>query len=167
MSIFKELLAIKAFREGQAESAMRMQRSIALEASDKREAAEALLARLLAEGVDKEHRMYRDLCERIVKLRDIENVQQSVAALRARELQQQDNVDAAIRVLDEENQKLDTVRAAHKEASRQKSKFVDLSHNHTNELAREAERKEDLELEEVANIKRDREDWEEYAEGEQ
>ena len=167
MSIFKELLAIKAFREGQAESAMRMQRSIALEASEKREAAEALLSRLLAEGVDKEHRMYRDLCERIVKLRDIENVQQSVAALRARELQQQDNVDAAIRVLDEENQKLDTVRAAHKEASRQKSKFVDLSHNHTNELAREAERKEDLELEEVANIKRDREDWEEYAEGEQ
>ena len=76
------------------------------------------------------------------------------------------DVDAAIRVLDEENQKLDKVRAAHKEASRQKSKFVDLSHNHTNELAREAERKEDLELEEVANIKRDREDWDEYAEGE-
>ena len=167
MSIFKELLAIKAFREGQAESAMRTQRSIALEASEKREAAEALLARLLAEGVDKEHRMYRELCERIVKLRDIESVQLSVAALRAREVLQQDNVDAAIRVLDEENQKLDRVRALHKEASRQKSKFVDLSHNHTNELAREAERKEDLELEEVANIKRDREDWEEYAEGEQ
>ena len=167
MSIFKELLSIKSFREGQAEAVVRTQRQLLQEAREKREAAEALLARLIEEGISEEHRLYKELCERIVKLRDIENVQQSVAALRARELQQQDNVDAAIRVLDEENQKLDTVRAAHKEASRQKSKFVDLSHNHTNELAREAERKEDLELEEVANIKRDREDWEEYAEGEQ
>ena len=52
MSIFHELLAIKAFREGQAESAVRLQRQALADAVAAREAAEQLLARLLREGVE-------------------------------------------------------------------------------------------------------------------
>lgn len=162
MSVFKELLSIKSFREGQAEAAVHVERVALQEAREKREAAEALLTRLIREGLNEEMRLYQDLCERIVKLRDIENVQQDVAALRMREDQQRDHVQAAIADQEQQNSRLENARAAHKEASKQKSKFVDLSSVYAQEIAREAERKEDLELEEATSARRDREEWDEY-----
>lgn len=160
MSVFRDLLAIKAFRENQAEGAVRVERQALADARAAREAAEVLLARLLREGLETEHALYRDLCSRIVKLREIENVQLSVAGLRQREAAQQDAVAAAERVQEAQNQKLDAARAAHQEASRQKSKFVDLARNYAEAQVRELERKEDLEMEEAASVARDREDWE-------
>ena len=162
MSIFKELLSIKSFREGQAEAVVRTQRQLLQEAREKREAAEALLARLIEEGISEEHRLYKELCERIVKLRDIENVQQDVVALRVREDLQRDNVQSAIEAQTQQNTRLENARAAYKEASRQKSKFVDLSSMYALEQMREAERKEDLEMEEAASVRRDREEWDEH-----
>lgn len=160
MSIFRDLLAIKAFRESQAETAVRVQRDALREAREAREAAEALLERLLREGLAHEMQLYRDLCARIVRLREIEDVQMAVAGLRQREAQQQDAVATAARQQELASQKLDTARAAHQEASRQKSKFVDLSRNYAEAQLRELERKEDLEMEEAASVRRDREDWE-------
>ncbi|CAN7187695.1 YscO family type III secretion system apparatus protein [Acidovorax sp. Leaf78] len=162
MSIFRDLLAIKAFRENKAETAVRVQRDALREAREAREAAQALLERLVREGLAHEMQLYRDLCERIVRLREIEDVQLAVVGLRQREAQQQDAVVAATKVQEQANEKLETARAAHQEASRQKSKFVDLARNYTEEQMRETERKEDLEMEEAASVKRDREDWEAY-----
>ena len=82
MSIFKELLAIKSFREGQAEAQMRTQRAVALEAVQQTEAARDLLARLMEEGQREEAAMYARLCAQVVKLRDIEDVRGEVAQLR-------------------------------------------------------------------------------------
>jgi type III secretion protein O len=160
MSIFRDLLAIKAFREGQAESAVRVQRQALADAQAARAAAEALLARLMQEGLETETALYRDLCSRIVRLREIEDVQLSVARLRQREAAQQDAVETAQRAQEAQNQKLNAARAAHQEASRQKSKFVDLARNYADAQLREVERKEDLEMEEAASVRRDREDWE-------
>ena len=44
MSVFRDLLRIKTFRENQAESRVRQARAVALDAQQAREAAEALLA---------------------------------------------------------------------------------------------------------------------------
>ncbi len=160
MSVFRELLAIKAFRESQAEAAVRVQRHALREAREAREAAEALLQRLLREGPEQEMQLYRDLCARIVRLREIEDVQLAVVGLRQREAQQQDAVAAAAKAQDQASLQLDTARAAHQEASRQKSKFVDLARNYAEAQVQELERKEDLEMEEAASVARDREDWE-------
>ena len=100
MSVFRELLAIKAFRESQAEAAVRVQRDALREAREAREAAEALLQRLLREGLEHEMQLYRDLCARIVRLREIEDVQLAVVGLRQREAQQQDAVAAAAKAQD-------------------------------------------------------------------
>jgi type III secretion protein O len=162
VSIFRDLLAIKAFREGQAEAAVRQRRMALQDARAAREAAEALLQRLIREGLTQEMAMYQDLCTRIVRLREIEHVQDCVAALREREVQQQEHADAAAKLQTQAEQALDLARTAHQEASRQKSKFVDLARNHNEAVLRELERKEDLELEEVASATRDREDWESH-----
>jgi type III secretion protein O len=163
VSIFEDLLAIKAFRENQAESAVRQQRAVLQEAREAREAAETLLQRLMKEGLDHETQMYRDLCARIVRLRDIEEVQQTVASLRQREADQQTQVASAIQAQENAAKQLEVTRAAHQEAARQKSKFVDLARNHALSMMQELERKEDLELEEVTRTNRDREDWEHHA----
>ncbi len=159
MSVFRELLAIKAFRENQAEGAMRAQRQALADAMAAREQAEALLARLLHEGLRIEQQLYRELCERLVRLRDIEDVQLSVAGLRQREAAQQQALERAEQAQREQDEKLVSARAAHQEAARQKSKFVDLARNWDQLQMREAERREDLEMEEAASVARDREDW--------
>ena len=159
MKMLRDLLAIKRFREGQAEAAMRERRHALQQVQQERIDAEALLARLLAEGVLAEQQLYTDLCTRMVRLREIEDVYQSVAALRQREQQQQDALDAAQRALEEAAQRFDQARLQHKEAARQTSKFIDLASTFASVQALESERREDLEMEEAASVVREREDW--------
>ena len=159
MSVFRDLLRIKTFRENQAESRVRQARAVALDAQQAREAAEALLARLLREGHETEHRLYRELCERIVRLREIEDVQHAVVGLRQREAAQHDAVQSALGDEQRTEQALAAAREVHRQANRQKTKFIDLSRDYDLGRAREAERKEDLEMEEAASVRREREDW--------
>lgn len=84
---------------------------------------------------------------------------QAVAALRQREQQQQDALDAAQRALEEAEQRFDQARVLHKEAARQTSKFIDLASTFASIEALESERREDLEMEEAASVVREREDW--------
>lgn len=159
MKMLRDLLAIKRFREGQAEAAMRERRHALQQVQQERLAAEALLARLLAEGVLAEQQLYADLYARQVRLREIEDVYQAVAALRQREQQQQDALDAAQRALEEAEHRFDQARVLHKEAARQTSKFIDLASTFASIEALESERREDLEMEEAASVVREREDW--------
>lgn len=159
MKMLRDLLSIKRFREGQAETAMRQQRQAFAQAQEERIAAEDLLARLLAEGALAEQQLYQDLCARLVRLRDIEEVQQAVAALRQREQDQEDALAAAQREQQAAQQRLDEARQTHKDAARQTSKFIDLASSFSALDALESERREDLEMEEAASVVREREDW--------
>ncbi len=159
MKMLQDLLAIKRFREGQAETAMRQQRQAFLQAQEDRIAAEDLLARLLAEGVLAEQQLYQDLCARIVRLKDIQEVQQTVAALRQREQNQQEALEAAQRQQQAAQEQLDQARQNHKDAARQTSKFIDLASSFAALDALDSERREDLEMEEAASVVREREDW--------
>lgn len=164
MSVYVDLLSIKRFRENQAELAMihrRVQTQVAREALAQ---AQALLTRLLREGVETELRLYHDLCARIVRLREIETVQQTVAWLRQREAAQQDAVTAAEEAERAALQALNDARKTHRDATRQTSKFADLARDFDLMLARESERREDLEMEEAASIRRDREEWDAFRE---
>lgn len=159
MNVFRDLLRIKVFREDQAELRVRHDREQLQDARQARADAEALLARLLREGMETEHRLYRELCERIVHLREIEEVQQAVAGLRRREATQEDAVQASQQQEQQAQEALQAAREALQEATRQREKFIDLSANFDTEQAHEAERKEDLEMEEAASVRRDKEEW--------
>lgn len=159
MKMLRDLLAIKRFREGQAQAAMREQRQVLLQVQQQRLEAQALLTRLLAEGVLAEQQLYADLCARLVRLREIDQVHQAVAALRQREQQQLDALDAAQRALEAAEQHFEQARSRHKEAARQTSKFIDLASSFSSAEALESERREDLEMEEAASVVREREEW--------
>lgn len=164
MSVFDELLAIKRFSEGQAEIAVSRQRLRHAEADAAREASERALADFRDESERRERAMYSDLCSRVVRVREIEDVLQGVAGLREGERQREQAVEQAAERLREENQALADRRAQHQQAVRLTGKFVELASIHLAEHLKALEHKEDMEMEEAASLSRDREDWEQHEE---
>lgn len=164
MSVFDELLAIKRFREGQAEIAVSRQRLRHAEADAARRGSEAALAAWRDEAEQREQAMYSDLCSRVVRVREIENVLQGVAGLREEERQREQALEAAAQRLEQEGQALAASRQQHQQAVRLTGKFVELARIHLDEHLKALEQKEDLEMEEAASVTRDREDWEQHEE---
>ena len=157
--MMQELLAIKRFREGQAEMSMRQQRSRMQEREAALQQVQEELARMLEAALHSEKALYADLCSRLVKLRDLEDASHFIAALKQQELLQRDAVSEAETLLAQAQQALTQARVAHQEAVQQTSKFLELAQRFDLLAAQEAERKEDLEMEEAASIARDKEDW--------
>jgi type III secretion protein O len=164
MSVFKELLAIKSFRESKAEMTVRKQRSVLAVAVDTRDGADEALRRFRDFSLRHERALYDDLCSRIVRLRDIENVQLAVVDLRGQERSHETSLQEAEKDRVRQAEQLDDDKRLHADALRMKEKFVELAQVYADEQIKELERKEDAEMEEVAETRRDRADWDEYHE---
>lgn len=164
MSIFRELLSIKTFRESKAELAVRKQRGVLAEAVGRHEAAREALEKFISYALAQERSLYDDLCSRVVKLREIENVQLAVVDLRGQERRHEEVVAKADADQRAQAERLEADKKVHSDASRMKQKFVELAQVFSDEHLRELERKEDAEMEEVAETRRDRADWDEQAE---
>ena len=166
MSIFRELLSIKTFRESKAELAVHKQRRVLAEAVEQRDGAQRNLKDFRDYAVARERALFGDLCARVVKLRDIEDVQVEVVVMRGQERDHETKLDDAETHRETQDGELTARKTAHAEASRMKEKFVELAQVYADEQIRELERKEDAELEEAAETRRDRTDWEEREEAE-
>lgn len=162
MNVFGELLAIKRFREDQAELAVTRQRQACAQAEELRDQAVAQLAQFQQWALDHEQSMYQDLCSRLVRVVEIEGVMQEVADLRQGEHDREDQVIQAAKQLDLEADALVQRRETHREASRMVEKFIELARLHADEQMRELERKEDQEMEEAASVTRDHDDWQQH-----
>lgn len=164
MNVFRELMAIKRFREGQAELAVTRQRQALAEAERRRLQALERLDEYRIWSEQRERDMYRDLCSRLVRVRDIEDVMQGVADLRQGEHDCETRAEQAAEQERQETEALAERREAHREASHMVEKFVQLASLHAADELRELERKEDLEMEEAASVARDRDDWQQHDE---
>lgn len=159
MAMVDELLYIKTFREQQAETALQRSRAdlrLAHAAEDQARTDRDDFAR---QAVEDELRWYRELCERLVTVRDIEDVQLAVAGLRQREAQLQQMLEERQRQRQDSQQRFHQASEHLKQASTARSKFVELAREHHLAVSREAERKEEMELEELAGVVREREEW--------
>ncbi len=164
MSVLSELLAIKSFRENKAEMAVRRQRTTLREAQEALERAVNELEEFRDWATRRERELFADLCARTVRLRDIQSVQENVAEMRGQEQHHVKSHDQAEDRRADEEEALQQAKQAHADASRMKEKFTELVRNHSLEVLRELERKEDAELEEVAETRRDRAEWVEFVE---
>lgn len=159
MAMVDELLYIKTFRERQAETALQRSRTdlrLAHEAEDLARDERDDFARQAEED---ELRWYRELCERLVRVRDIEDVQLAVAGLRQREVLLQQALEEREREREQSQQRFHDASDHLKQASTARNKFEELAREHHLAVSREAERKEELELEELAGVVREREEW--------
>lgn len=164
MSMLDELLSIKSFRETKAEIAVFNQRVSLAKAQARRDAAQERLLEFRDYALRRELEMYGDLCSRMVHLRDIQDVQESVGVLRTQERDCVVVLDEAEGARDREAETLKACKLVFSEASRIKQKFVELAEAEDEEEFRLAERNEDAEMEEIAEIRRDRADWQEFVE---
>lgn len=158
MAMVDQLLFIKTFRERQAETVLQRSRLSLAQAHQLEEQAQHELERFIAQATEDELRWYRQLCERVVKLRDIEDVQTDVAILRAEEAERARARDAATQQREQAQSAFTQASQQMKEASTARNKFEELARQHHALVAKEVERKEDLELEELAGIVREREE---------
>ncbi len=159
MAMIDELLFIKEFRERKQETELQKSRARLGSAAQQERQAETTLQNHVAHATHEELRLFADLCARIVKLKDISDVHSEVAAMRQQEMQHQQALEAAQQQHTEAQDDFQHNTRKMREASTAREKFVELARTHHMLEAREAERKEDLELEELASVVREREEW--------
>ncbi len=162
MTIFVELLRIKEFREAKAETEASRARLSLADATGAEARANAALAEYRAFIDRRERELYADLCTRIVRLRDIEDVQMSVLDLRTGERAREDATVSARKAREQAAKALDEANETRRLATRQREKFVEIARSFDEERVRELQRVEDLEMEEVHRVSQDREEREEW-----
>lgn len=151
MSMTDDMLFIKNFHRRRAQTALQRDYVAMMAARDAEIRAQHARDAFHARAAQQELAMFAALCERQVHVRDILDANQDVAALRA---QQRDYADAVTRA-DTAHQKARETRAASAErlrhAERIVTKFDELVRREHDQRARDAERREELELEDVAH----------------
>ncbi|HYC37705.1 MAG TPA: YscO family type III secretion system apparatus protein [Usitatibacter sp.] len=162
MSIFTELLRIAGFRENKAEMELSRTRSEVATAHEQEEQARRRVHEFAAFAERREREMYAELCTRLVRLRELEDVQFGVLELRDGERRREAELEAARKALQQATAALEAAREVHRLASRMKEKFVELAGSYDEERARELQRVEDMEMEEVHRVSLDREEREEW-----
>lgn len=150
MKEFKQLVTVKEMRESKAERTLHAQRRALAAAETERDSAMHRLDDYRAYATAQERRIYDDLCTRVVKLRDIEDVHGRVQALRFREADYREELATAERRREREELKLRDDKAAHQQALRTRDKFLEMDGIFTRERRDGAERAEEAEIEEIA-----------------
>lgn len=159
MSLFKELLSIKAYRENRALAAVGLQRAHLAQARLQRDQALQELQDFRSWASRRERELFSDLCARTVRLREIQDVHSSVSDMRLQAQRRAQDHEAAEEGVRREAAILEDCRRAHAEAWRIREKFLDLVRSNAEEAARELECGEDLESEEAALQRRDSPEW--------
>lgn len=164
MTVFTELLAIKRYREQQAETAMQRERSLRDSASQAHREAQQALMDFRHFAAQREASLYAGLYRHPVRVSAINHVLASVRAMQEHDDTLQNRVDAAQTKLDEAQARFAHAREQHQRAVRATEKFIELSDIHRDAARREGERHEDLEMEEVASMMRDQDEWSNHEE---
>jgi|SRR5690554_888774 len=162
MLIFDELLDIKRFRERKAETVVIQARGEMVLKHQEKDRAEMALATWREEAIERERALYADLCARVVRLRDIENVQQEETGFRHVENTREEALSLAEKQLVEAREQMERASSALVAANRNTEKFIELADDYAAELRSESERKEELEMEEAASVAQQREALEEW-----
>ena len=160
MAMVDDLLFIKRFRETKAETELQKSRAAVVIAQQAERDAEQQLTDYIEFAIAQEKSWYDDLCSRLVKMREISQVQQDVVGLKITERQHEETLETRKTEHVSAVEQMEVCIERMRDASVARQKFVELARNFHMLAAREAERKEELELEELASVRRDREDWE-------
>jgi type III secretion protein O len=161
MQPLDELLSIKRFREQQADAGLQVARGILSEAHRGEQQREHALAEFRDYARIEEDTLYRQVINRRVKVNDIFRLHEDLAILRAAEAQHEADLQNARSVREDAQKRHIEAQGTAREARTTREKFTELVTRHHAGVAKEAERREELEFEELAGIVREREQWSE------
>jgi type III secretion protein O len=160
MTMLDELLRLKVYRQEKAEMGLARCRfalaEVARRAGESREA----LTGYQRWSAEHELGLFGALYGRLVRARDLEYLREDVVVLRLKERTLQESLDTVEVEQGQAEVAVRESRAVHEQASRTREKFVQLVSLQSEEIRLETERREDIEMEDLYTIRRDREDWE-------
>jgi len=152
--MFDEMLAIKKFRENQAELMLMRQRQQRDNALTKAKEAREKFKQYQEYFQEKEADLYSNLTSRVVRPRDIEYVLLEVAEMRVNQGGYATELSCANDVVAEENEQLRQRRSDHESAMKITKKFTEVVDMYQGVLLQIRARSEDNELEEIAGIQK-------------
>jgi type III secretion protein O len=150
MHLIDELLKIKSLRESRAQLALMRERLAFARTLQARDDAQQVWERQSASAREGEERLFGAMMGALRRVREIEDTRWEVQAMRQETQRLGGLAEQADEALVQAQKTLDDVRGTARRAERAKEKFVDLSHRYAGIAAREAQRIDDLEMEEVA-----------------
>lgn len=151
--MFDQILEIKTFRESRAALAVTRQRLVLGRAEAEAEASLQRLEAHRVQAVQRERALYDDLCSKLVRLSHIQDVHLAVEAMREQERAHEKALEQARAERHRQAQALLERRDEHGRTLQMKERFVELARVAAEDAGREADRLEELELEEVAEIR--------------
>ncbi len=160
MTMLDELLRLKVYREEKAEMGLARCRFALAEVTRRTDRARDTLTGYQRWSVERELGLYGALYGRLVRARDLEHLREDVVVLRSKERTLKESLEKVEVEHGQAEVAARESRAVHEQASRTREKFVQLVSVQSEEIRLETERREDIELEELYVIRRDREDWE-------
>lgn len=153
MDVLTDLLKIKIFREEKAERALAKARDLLRAAEEAVERAKKVLRDYREESRQREKALFKDLCERIVLLKDIQDVQIDIQLMKERIDTLLQEVEQAKERQEEATEHERSAREEHKFAVRMREKFSEMLRTVNEERDFEQTRREELEVEEAAEIR--------------
>lgn len=147
-TIFDNLLFIKEAREESALKYMRQARQDLTKAKDNVVHKEEALQEYIKWREAEEVRLYSMIDDQPIKLKEMEEFQARIALMRGRDSELSGEIIAAKEAANKAQEALSCAEAAYQKAATATNKFVELSQQNKDLLFKEAEYKEDLELEE-------------------
>ena len=155
MNVLDELLRIKEFREEKAEMESSRAKLALDEATGRLDETRRAREDYRDWWVQHEQRLYADLCSRAVRLADIDDVSLEVDQMRERMREHDQAVSEAEELRKAALERRNEAREAHRDATRKREKFSELSRLAEADWLVELARAEDLEMEEVPRRSRD------------
>lgn len=151
--MLERILQIKSFREARAALAVTRQR-LAFEQAEHHEQATQRRRDAHRQASDRRERaLYEDLCTRVVRLAQIQDLQLAVEDMRVQARDHDKRLEQARAERHRQADELLGRREAHAQALQLKQRFIELARHAAEEAEMEADRREELELEEVAEIR--------------
>lgn len=154
MKDFGQLVTIKEFREEKAERTVVAQRRVFEAAVVERDEADRTLRDFREFAKEEERKVYRELCTRVVRMREIDDAKTTVLLLRSEETGHRESLEAAEERRKKEEQQLAGDRAAHVVARRMRDKYLELASVFAQEERDATERNEEAQIEEVVETRR-------------
>ena len=146
-AVVAQLVQVKAWREAAAADAVRRERArleLAVKAVERQREE---VARYRGWRLTREDELFDDICQRLVQVADIEELKQAIFLMREHERLLEDKLRQAEKDRDAVSEALEQARTAHRQAERVVGKYSDMHGILLAEARQEAERSEEVELE--------------------
>lgn len=152
MTLLKQILSVRSYREARAQATVRAQVQVVDQATATRHKAEEALVSFRTMAQAREAQWIGELCGKTVRLREISEVNAAIGELRLQTLQRSQVLDQAGQSLAQALESLEKCRADHAAVWRLEQRFVEFVKRDTEGRVQALERREEAELSEASEL---------------